>query len=133
MIYRARPATFWNFTNGGDFKVVEINWDIKAFLENVTSEAYRRLLNAAEALQTNARRLCPVRTGRLRDSITVAGNGTDSVSVGTDVPYALSVELGHVRRLEDGSEKHVPAEPFLIPAFEEIEAAIRDQGLEAFE
>ncbi len=113
--------------------MVEINWDIEAFLENVTSEAYRCLLSAAEALQTNAQQLCPVRTGRLRDSISVAGNGTDSVSVGTDVPYALFVELGHVRRLKDGSEKYVPAEPFLIPAFEEINATIRDQGLEAFE
>jgi HK97 gp10 family phage protein len=112
--------------------MAELNWDVDAFVESVRSDAYQSLLSAAGALQASAKQLCPVRSGRLRDSITVTGNGTDSVTVGSDLPYAAAVEFGHVEKLKDGGEKQIPAQPFLIPAFEEVKAALRDRGLEAF-
>ena len=113
--------------------MAQLNWDVDAFMEQVRSDVYKKLLNAATAVQESARSLCPVKTGRLRDSITVTGNGEDAVSVGTEVPYAADVEFGHVRKLKDGSEEHVPAQPFLVPALEGVTATIRDRGSEAFE
>ena len=41
-----------------------------------------------------AKRLCPVDTGRLRNSITHALRGDDSVAIGTNVSYALFVHEG---------------------------------------
>lgn len=38
-----------------------------------------------------AKRICPVDTGRLRNSITHALMGNDSVAIGTNVEYALYV------------------------------------------
>lgn len=61
-------------------------------------------------VETGAKRLCPVDTGRLRASITHAlerdAQGLVGV-VGTDVDYAPYVELGTSR---------APAQPFLRPA-----------------
>nr|DAO63020.1 MAG TPA: putative tail component [Caudoviricetes sp.] len=97
-----------------------------------------------------AKRLCAVDTGRLRNSITHAtaaysgvgtyqdnrgnsftdatANGTpeeNAVYIGTNVDYAVYVEMGTV---------HTPAQPFLKPAATEhsdeykrvLEAALRD-------
>lgn len=76
------------------------------------------------AMQSHAQQLCPVDTGRLRNSITyrLGGGGYDfpgygaevsasehSVSVGSDVEYAAYVELGTSR---------TRAQPFLRPAAE---------------
>lgn len=61
-------------------------------------------------IQNEARRLCPVDTGRLRASI-IAVDGRDAagifVKVGTNVSYAPFVEYGTSRS---------PAQPFLRPA-----------------
>lgn len=56
-----------------------------------------------------AKRLCPVDTSRLRDSIT---HTTDSKAayIGTNVDYAVYVEMGTVR---------TPAQPYLKPAAED--------------
>lgn len=54
-----------------------------------------------------AKRLCPVDTGRLRNSITHALMGNDSVAIGTNVEYAPYVELGTSRSKE---------KPYLRPA-----------------
>lgn len=45
-----------------------------------------------------AKRLCPVDTGRLRNSITHALRGDDSVAIGTNVEYAIYVHEGTSRR-----------------------------------
>lgn len=45
-----------------------------------------------------AKRLCPVDTGRLRNSITHALMGDDSVAIGTNVEYGPIQELGGSRR-----------------------------------
>ena len=55
-----------------------------------------------------AKRLCPVDTGRLRNSIThVIDAGEQAVYVGTNVEYAPYVELGTARQ---------KAQPYLRPA-----------------
>ena len=57
---------------------------------------------AGEAAAAEARRLAPVRTGRLRDSIGCAvsegENGSVQAAVGTNVPYAAAQELGTAKR-----------------------------------
>ena len=90
-----------------------------------------------------AQDLCPVDTGRLRDSITHAystdtGDGSAVLLVGTNVEYAPYVELGHRQqpgRFVPKIKKRlvrawVPGKPFLRPAFEnhtdEIEKIIYD-------
>lgn len=45
-----------------------------------------------------AKRICPVDTGRLRNSITHALMGEDSVAIGTNVEYAPYVHEGTSRR-----------------------------------
>lgn len=61
-------------------------------------------------VQNEARRLCPVDTGRLRASI-IATNGQDGrgpfVKVGTNVSYGPFVEYG---------TSHSAAQPYLRPA-----------------
>ena len=53
-----------------------------------------------------AKRLCPVDTGRLRNSITHAVDDS-AAYIGTNVDYAVYVEMGTVR---------TPAQPYLKPA-----------------
>ena len=66
---------------------------------------------AGGAAAEQAKRLAPVKTGRLRDSIgwtvSAAPDGSLETAVGTDVPYAAAQELGTSRipgkhYLEDG-------------------------------
>ena len=56
---------------------------------------------AGRAAAEQAKRLAPVKTGRLRDSIawtvSAAPDGSLEAAVGTDVPYAAVQELGTVR------------------------------------
>ena len=66
------------------------------------SAAVRAVMEkAGEAAAENAKRLAPVKTGRLRDSIgwaVVSGpDGSLETAVGTDVPYAAAQELGTSR------------------------------------
>lgn len=59
--------------------------------------------------ETYAKRLCPVDTGRLRNSITHQQYDDHTEVVGTNVEYAPYVELGTSR---------MGAKPFLRPAAE---------------
>lgn len=61
-------------------------------------------------IQLGAKRRCPVRTGALRNSITVDFYGTMSAEIGPHMPYAPYVEFG---------TRKMAAQPFLFPAFEE--------------
>jgi HK97 gp10 family phage protein len=88
----------------------------------------REVLRATLAVQRRAKQLCPVDTGRLRNSIAVElEEGGMNGAVGTNVKYAPFVEFGTSR---------TPAQPYLLPAFEEeravfIERLKRELG-EAF-
>ena len=59
--------------------------------------------------ETYAKRLCPVDTGRLRNSITHQQYDDHTEVIGTNVEYAPYVELGTVR---------MKARPYLRPAAE---------------
>ena len=99
----------------------------------VTQATKEAMVNAAISvgmLVTGyAQDICPVDTGRLRDSITYAYNDDDSqvtLLIGTNVEYAPYVELGHkqqpgryVPRIGKRLVRSwVPAKPFLRPAIE---------------
>lgn len=92
---------------------------------NITSNVKQALsiLNSkkAEALEiiggkaeSYAKRLCPVDTGNLRNSITHQQFDENTEIIGTNVEYAPYVELGH--RKPNGG--HVAPKPYLRPAAE---------------
>lgn len=64
--------------------------------------------------ETYAKKLCPVDTGRLRNSITHQQYDDNTEVVGTNVEYGPYVELGH----HSPSGKMVAGKPFLRPAAE---------------
>ena len=64
--------------------------------------------------ESYAKKLCPVDTGRLRNSITHQQYDENTEIIGTNVEYAPYVELGH--HTTGGS--FVPAKPYLRPAIE---------------
>lgn len=90
-----------------------------------------------------AKQKCPVREGRLRDSISHNRISEDTESIGTSVEYAAPVELGHNqqpgryvpaigKRLK---ADHVAARPFLKPAIDDhhdeyIRIAKTEYGIE---
>lgn len=64
--------------------------------------------------ESYAKKLCPVDTGRLRNSITHAQMDENTEVVGTNVEYAPYVELGH----HTASGSFVAPKAFLRPAAE---------------
>ena len=74
----------------------------RAGLTGGLGDALRAVMETAgRAAAEQAKRLAPVKTGRLRDSIgwsvSAAPDGSLEAAVGTDVPYAAAQELGTVR------------------------------------
>ena len=73
----------------------------------------RALEKVGLAAERYAKELCPVDTGRLRNSIThVISNDGKFVAIGTNVEYARAVEFGV-------KSQNRPAQPFLVPAAEQ--------------
>ena len=64
--------------------------------------------------ETYAKKICPVDTGRLRNSITHQQYDENTEVVGTNVEYAPFVELGH----HTSGGTFVAGKPFLKPAAE---------------
>ncbi len=76
-----------------------IEKDNTDLIEKATTLAIYRALNAV-GLQAEgyAKRLCPVDTGNLRNSITHGFDDTELVAyIGTNVEYAAYVEFGHTK------------------------------------
>lgn len=94
-------------SGGGDFHV-DVN--ITDFTEEITDgikEAIQMaLVRIGLKCEEYAKKLCPTKTGRLKNSITNYVEG-DSVYVGTNVEYAQFVEEGTSR---------AKAQPYLRPA-----------------
>lgn len=67
----------------------------------------RAMIKIGLTAEGNAKRLCPVDTGRLRNSITNTVEDETTVAIGTNVTYAPYVELGTSK---------AKAQPFLRPA-----------------
>lgn len=100
---------------------VQIDWDANWQRTLYDDPGWFLVLdNAAVIVEIGARRRCPVHTGRLRDSIhqvwTRDIEGRHVVQVGSDLDYALPVELGHTA--DNGH--HVPAQPYLRPGLDDL-------------
>lgn len=78
---------------------------------NIRRQAEEATLQAAQDVAVIARQRAPVKTGNLRDSITVYRNTQGNAEVGTDVEYAKAVEYGTSRQA---------AQPYLRPAMEAV-------------
>ena len=97
-----------------------------ALMAAVNSAARRALETCGLKAESYAKNLCPVKTGRLRNSITHLTISEPAVLIGSNVEYAPYVELGH--RQQPG--RYVPAlkkrlkaskvngKPFIRPAIE---------------
>lgn len=88
---------------------VEVVEDNRKTVESGIQSAVLRALEEIGLLAEGyAKKLCPVDTGRLRNSITHAVSSSENaVYVGSNVEYAPHVELG---------TRHQDAQPFLRPA-----------------
>lgn len=81
------------------------------------SSLRRALEEVGQVAEGYAKRLCPVDTGRLRNSIThVTRYGAKAVYIGTNVEYAAYVELG--TRMQK-------PQPYLRPAASEHQETYR--------
>ena len=79
-------------------------------MENAKAKALEIIGGKAEGY---AKKLCPVDTGRLRNSITHQRYDENTEVIGSNVEYAPFVEQGH-----HTSGGYVPGKPFLQPAAE---------------
>jgi HK97 gp10 family phage protein len=87
---------------------------IDELLHSEAGPVARELLRVLVRLEGVAKRLCPVRTGRLRSSIfhrLVIRDGQLIGQVGTSVVYAIFVELG---------TRYMAAQSFLRAALAEV-------------
>ena len=83
-----------------------IKSNVDEYLKQVDAAKARGLEAVGLTAERYAKALCPVDTGRLRNSISHAVEG-DSVYIGTNVEYAVYVEKG-TRKMQ--------AYPYLKPA-----------------
>lgn len=74
------------------------------------------LQKAVLAVESKAKKLCPVDEGPLRSSITSRIEGTEGI-IGTRKDYASYVEHGTAK---------MGAQPFLFPALEQVRAKIAE-------
>ena len=88
-------------------------------MEKAKARALETIGGKAESY---AKKICPVKTGRLRNSITHQQYDENTEVIGTNVEYAPYVELGH----HTSSGKHVDGRPFLRPAAEGHSAEYAD-------
>ena len=98
-------------------------------LQNMDQDKIPRMLETIGLVAEGyAKRLCPVDTGNLRNSITHDSDMSDqSAVIGTNVEYGKYIELGH--RQDPGRyvpaigkrlvSDHVAPQPFLRPAVED--------------
>lgn len=93
---------------------------------DVTKAIHRALEICGGKAETYAKKLCPVDTGNLRNSITHQREGDDTELIGTSVEYAPYVEIGHHQtpgRYVPAIGKrlvasYVPGKPYMAPALQ---------------
>lgn len=86
-----------------DFEVEDHTEEVLDGIGQAKARALEKIGLVAEGY---AKRLCPVDTGNLRNSIT-HGTDDEAAYIGTNVEYAVYVEMGTV---------NTPAQPYLKPA-----------------
>lgn len=98
--------------------ILEVREDNREQFKHAFNKALARALEEIGlAAEGYAKRLCPVDTGRLRNSIThVTRYGAKAVYIGTNVEYAAYVELG--TRMQK-------PQPYLRPAASEHQETYR--------
>lgn len=100
--------------------MAEVEIEFKTNLKDVISELETKAARALEAIgmqgENYAKRLCPVDTGNLRNSITHTTD-EDTAYIGTNVEYAAYVELGTLK---------TKAQPYLRPAAENHAAEYKE-------
>lgn len=77
---------------------VDVTDNKNEFLKAATEQVKQGLIAIGLTAESYAKEICPVNTGRLRNSITNAvDEGEQVVYIGTNVEYAAAVELGTSR------------------------------------
>jgi len=72
-----------------------IIWHPEKFLHELHTDLENRLEDSANVVKEKSKELCPVDTGRLRESIDKDTDRRELVSeIGSDVSYAIYQELG---------------------------------------
>ena len=107
------------------------NWQKKA-MKNIKAETKAIVKDATLFVEAEAKRLCPVDHGQLRQGIfsTVKGNHGE-VSTSPNTPYALFVHEGHwvkegqVFPIDGGFKRiketrFIPGQPFMADAFDTV-------------
>lgn len=84
-------------------------------VEAINTAIERTLIRAGEIVVNEAKNLCPVDTGNLRNSIGRSDVHDNQIDVGTNVEYAINVELGTYKQ---------GAQPYLGPALKGKQEAI---------
>ena len=87
---------------------IDITYDgaLGALADEIEERVSTAIAAGAEAVADNARSVCPVDTGALRDSIAVSQDGMNAqISANTD--YAAYVEFGTSK---------MAAQPYLVPS-----------------
>lgn len=93
-----------------------VDWDegaMRTLFHSADGDVAKAITKATVQVEGGAKRRAAVDTGRMRASINheVRAEGDDIVGrVGTDVDYAIHVELG---------TRHMAAQPFLRPALDD--------------
>lgn len=109
---------------------------VRFFSKQKNEQIKNEIRLTALLIESDAKQLCPVDTGRLRSSIAadISSDGL-SATIGTDVEYAAAIEFGtvaHTIRPVNGKALHfngkffavvhhpgTKARPFLYPAIEQ--------------
>lgn len=98
---------------------------IKSLLKDIDKVAEEAVKESCTDIKEDAKRLCPVDSGRLRDSISDSYESKSNEYTGyvyTDVPYAPYVEHGTLTKAPN---------PFMYPAYKENEEFIRQRIIDA--
>jgi HK97 gp10 family phage protein len=84
----------------------------EAGIKELEKRAEEYLAGLADKIKDEAKSIVPVRTGKLRDSIEVIDGETNKIKyIGSDVDYAIYVELGTVK---------TDPKPYLRPALYDV-------------
>lgn len=86
--------------------------------KQIADALHAAMLEAANAGLTVARNEARVRTGAMRDSITVTVDSDGTVTLGIGVEYAIENELG---------TRNMPAKPMLAPGMQETYRVLKSK------
>ena len=89
---------------------VKIN---KNVVDDIKEKFDKYSMDIALEVEEEARRLCPKDSGRLANSIETRIKDDDTLSIGSDVPYAIIVEKG---------SRNQRAQPFLRSALSIVDS-----------